>query len=298
MEMQQIRYFLALSETLNFTRAAERCHVSQPALTRAIQALEDELGGPLFHRERANTHLTELGRMMLPYFTQVRGGIDAAKTTAKSYQRLENVALSIGAMCTISPTVISSFLCSFRALYPSIELDVRDLPSNPLCEDLAQGRVELALYGYPEIGDDRFHYLPLYQERFVIVVPPNNPLAQRNVVQGCDLDGQPYVCRKNCEVYNYVEELFIARGIALNEVFRSERDDWVLGMVRAGLGIGFFPEFSVPAGDLVVRPLIDPEFVRTIYLLTVRGRPHSPAVGAFVHRAKANAWPDHAPVRH
>ena len=65
--MQQVRYFLAVAGTLNFTRAAERCNVSQPSLTRAIQSLEAELGGPLFHRERGNTHLTELGRIIQPF---------------------------------------------------------------------------------------------------------------------------------------------------------------------------------------------------------------------------------------
>ena len=71
MEMHQIRYFLAVCETLNFTRAAEACNVSQPSLTRAIKGLEDELGGPLFRRERNNTHLTGLGEMMRPHLTQV-----------------------------------------------------------------------------------------------------------------------------------------------------------------------------------------------------------------------------------
>src|SRR3954449_12443032 len=66
MEMHQVRYFLAVADELNFTRAAERCHVAQPSLTRAIKLLEEELGGPLLHRERANTHLSELGRMVKP----------------------------------------------------------------------------------------------------------------------------------------------------------------------------------------------------------------------------------------
>jgi len=65
--MQQVRYFLAVAGTLDFARAAERCNVSQPSLTRAIQSLEAELGGPLFHRERGNTHLTELGRIIQPF---------------------------------------------------------------------------------------------------------------------------------------------------------------------------------------------------------------------------------------
>ena len=82
MEMHQVRYFLAVAEELNFTRAAERCNVAQPSLTRAIKLLEGELGGPLFNRERANTHLSELGRMVKPYLEQVYGQAHAAKREA------------------------------------------------------------------------------------------------------------------------------------------------------------------------------------------------------------------------
>ena len=71
MEMHQVRYVLAVADELNFTRAAEACHVSQPALSRAVQQLEGELGGQLFARERGDTHLTELGRMVLPHLEQV-----------------------------------------------------------------------------------------------------------------------------------------------------------------------------------------------------------------------------------
>ena len=79
MEMQQVRYFMAVAEVLNFTRAAEICNVSQPSLTRSIQMLESELGGPLFHRDRGNTHLTELGRIMEPYLGTVATQTDQAR---------------------------------------------------------------------------------------------------------------------------------------------------------------------------------------------------------------------------
>ena len=78
---------------------------------------------------------------------------------------------------------------------------------------------------------------------------------------------------------------------AVRQVFSSPRDDWVQGMIQAGLGLGFFPEFSVTFPDLAVRQLVDPSFYRTIYLATVRGRPHSPAVGAFVQEARRFPWP-------
>ena len=87
MELHQIRYFLAVSSTLNFTRAAEECHVSQPSLTRAIKKLEDELGEELFRRERSRTHLTELGRVMVPFLQQSLDSAMAAKAHAQSYGR-------------------------------------------------------------------------------------------------------------------------------------------------------------------------------------------------------------------
>src|SRR3712207_8184276 len=89
MEMHQIRYFLAVCEELNFTRAAERCNVAQPSLTRAIKLLEEELGGSLFHRERANTHLSELGRMVRPYLEEVYAKTQEAKRQALDFGELK-----------------------------------------------------------------------------------------------------------------------------------------------------------------------------------------------------------------
>src|SRR5512135_2663120 len=101
MEMHQIRYFLAVSQTLNFTRAAEECHVSQPALTRAIQALEDELGGQLVRRERTLSHLTELGQRMLPLLMQCYESAVNAKSLARSFKTGKTTSLSIA----LSPTI-------------------------------------------------------------------------------------------------------------------------------------------------------------------------------------------------
>src|SRR5688572_13480043 len=126
MEMQQVRYFVALADTLNFTRAAEQCNVSQPALTRAIQQLEHELGGPLFHRERGNTHLSELGRMMLPYLETVEGQARAAREHARAIKKLEKATLTIGTMCTIGPQLVADLIIRFRAAHPEVEVAVID----------------------------------------------------------------------------------------------------------------------------------------------------------------------------
>ena len=93
MEMHQVRYFLAVADTLNFTRAAEQCHVSQPALTRAIQQLEEELGGLLLRRERKLTHLTDFGRLIEPHLRQLFADAEAAKSTARNSSSLQQAQM-------------------------------------------------------------------------------------------------------------------------------------------------------------------------------------------------------------
>src|SRR5216110_604745 len=104
MEMQQVRYFLAVCDELNFTRAAEKCHVAQPSLTRSIKLLEDELGGPLFHRERTRTHLSELGNSVRPFLEEVYQRAQQAKDLAAGFSALKKTPLKLGIMCTIGPT--------------------------------------------------------------------------------------------------------------------------------------------------------------------------------------------------
>src|SRR5258708_141906 len=147
MEMQHVRYFLALSQTLNFTRAAEQSNVSQPALTRAIQQLEYELGGPLFHRERNRTHLSELGRIMLPYFEGIQAQTDAAKSHAKSLKKLDTATLKMGVMCTIGPQILSDLFIQFGAAHPNVDLEVQDKSALELLEMLSAGQLEMALFG-------------------------------------------------------------------------------------------------------------------------------------------------------
>ena len=295
MEMHQIRYFLAVCETLNFTRAAEQCNVSQPALTRAVKVLEDEFGGLLFHRERNNTHLTELGGLIQPYLSEIYTQTAEAKTQAEKFAQLEDITLKIGVMCTIGPSVISGFLIAYSQSHPSVEIKIVDDTANALKDLLMQGEIEVALYGQPDgVGED-YHALPLFSEPFVIVVNKDHRLAKLPQVRCCDLDGERYVSRANCEIYDYAGEIMVQRGARLNRVFSSERDDWVQGMISAGLGLGFFPALSVTEQGIVSRPLVDPEIIRTINLVTPRGRPHSPAVGAFVREARRYNWPDIVP---
>jgi LysR family transcriptional regulator, hydrogen peroxide-inducible genes activator len=292
MEMHQVRYFLAVAEELNFTRAAESCNVSQPSLTRAIKLLEEELGGPLFHRERANTHLSELGRMVHPHFAQVYEQAQTAKREAKDFAKLSKTELKLGVMCTIAPGQLIELLSAVQAKHPGVELKIVDAPAQSLEERLVNGDLEVAIYCRPDVErNEKLHYMPLFKEQFVIVLHPQHELAGRDAVRAADLSGQRYVNRVNCEFAHMVGPIWRQHGfLGLERVYSSERDDWILAMIASGLGFGFMPKACATHPMVVTRPLVDPECWREVDLVTVRGRPHSPAVGALVREAMRTKW--------
>ena len=130
METHQVRYFLAVARTLNFTKAAEECNVTQPSLTRAIKKLEDELGGPLFHRERANTHLTELGRAMLPHIEQSYLAAQSARALAEALKRGDIVHLRLGLTNSVPSRLFTDVLNGVRDGVPNFELTVEGGPES------------------------------------------------------------------------------------------------------------------------------------------------------------------------
>jgi LysR family transcriptional regulator, hydrogen peroxide-inducible genes activator len=284
MEMHQIRYFLAVSEELNFTRAAEKCHVAQPSLTRAIKLLEEELGGPLFHRERANTHLSELGRMVKPHLEQVLWETEQTRRMADSFGKLKHTRLKLGVMCTIAPNALIELITTLRSKHPGVELEIVDASAVDIEQRLVAGDLEVALacLGGAASQQERYHTLPLFSEPMMIVVHPGHRLADRNTIAVRDLNGECYLERINCELAAVAERHFIEQGVHDTTVYRSERDDWILAMVAAGLGYAFMPESCVNHPGVVARPLIDPSIDRNVDLLT--------AVGALVREAMRARW--------
>jgi DNA-binding transcriptional LysR family regulator len=194
-------------------------------------------------------------------------------------------------MCTIGPQLVADLIIRFRTAHPDVQLIVIDGSAPQMIERLEKGELEVAIVGVPEELPESLHQLPIFEEPFVIVLPPNHRLCAKNPIRAAELHEEPYVSRSNCEVFTAVRRDLVDRGILMRKVFSSTRDDWVQGMIKAGLGLGFFPEYAVTDSDLVVRPLVDPAYGRTIHVATVRGRPHSPTVGAFVQEARRYPWP-------
>ena len=285
MELHQVRYFLALCNTLNFTRAAEKCNVSQPSLTRAVKALEDELGAPLFHRERNNTHLTDLGTTMRPFLEQALVQLEQAKQRARGFIRLENAPLRLGILCTIGPTRLAGFLERFRSENPGVELYLQDGSAVALQERLDQGDLDIALLSRPDGLDDRFHAMKLYDERLMIAIAAGHRLANQTAIRFEELAGERYLARTDCEH----SERAAAMIDGVLRPYRGQREDWLQRLALEGVGFCCTGEFSPLMSGLVLRPL-EPETKRTIHLVSVRGRPHSPAVGAFLRLAIRQKW--------
>ena len=292
MEMHQVRYFLAVCETGNFTRAAEHCHVSQPALTTAIKKLEEELEGTLFHRERGRVIETGLGRLLRPRLEQLWREADAALADADSYHRLHKVPLKLGVMVTIGPVQLSGLLANFQADNPEVEVEVHEGMLDDLTARLDTGELDLAVFNSPGNLDSKLHADALYRERYIVLFPPGHRFEAMEEIGLADLSGERYLDRLSCEMRDLVMATCTERKVELYAAFRSEREDWIQGMVMAGMGFAFMPEHSVTIDGIPSRPLVDPVVTRTVSLISVLGRRSSPAAEAFTRMAQSYKWPD------
>ena len=290
MEMHEIRYFLAASRTLNFHRAADLANVTQPALTRAIQKLEAELGGLLFHRERNHVQLTDFGCLMRSHLEDVVRRSEVAKETARDFLHLEAAPLTLGVMCTIGPLRFVGFLNDFHEKKPGIGVTVIEGVPARLTALLLEGTLDVALMAQPAPFDGRLRPEPIYAERFGLAFCVGHPFEKRNTLHLSDVEGEPYLDRINCEYSDRIDALCGERGIHITTAYRSDREDWIMAMVAAGMGVCFAPEFSASLPGVCHRPVTGPEVVREVSLVSVAGRLSSPAVEAFTQAVRSYDW--------
>ncbi|MDR7040456.1 DNA-binding transcriptional LysR family regulator [Methylobacterium sp. BE186] len=291
MELHEIRYFLAVGRFGSFTKAAEHCNVTQPALTRAIQKLEDELGGLLVSRERGHVHLTDLGRLLEPEFTEMIERRERAKQAASRFLRLEGAELRLGVMCTIGPLRFVGFLNSFRIAHPGIELTLVEGVPARLTEMLLGGELDVAIMADPRGFSDPLRESPLYEEHFMVACGPGHDFACRNAIRMRDMAGQIYLQRINCEYRDHLAELLREQGTEILRSHRSEREDWIQSMVAAGMGICFLPEFTATLPGLALLPVMEPVVTRQVCLVTVSGRRWSSPLAALVAALGQYTWP-------
>ena len=292
MEMQQVRYFLALSSTLNFTRAAEECNVTQPALTRAIKTLEAELGGDLIRRERQNSHLTELGRRMQPLLQQCYDAASSAKSLAKAVKSSDVAPLNVTISNSINiALLVSPFSELFRA-YPGVHLKISRGSPATVVAALKDGGAELAIAGPLGQAWDRIDIWPLFDEEIELVVNSEHPLGRRNEsdVALSQIIGEPLLSRVDWETSEELARCLKANGLALQSAHEVETDHDLLALLEANAGVGFV-SMTAPRSPAIRRlKLRDVEISRTVAAYGVAGRPRSPVATMLLNLLRATDW--------
>ena len=290
MELYQIRYFLALCDTLNFARAAEQCNVTQPSLTRAVQKLEQEFGGLLIRRERRRTRLTELGELLRPMLKEVVSHSLRTVAVAKQHVSRGKMVLRLGILPSIGPVRLAPFLARFAAERLSVELMLVEAPLRRLNDLLLGSNLDAAMVAYVGYSDKRFRYCQLYRERIVVVAPKGHRFEQFEAIRLRDLRDEKLLFRTNCDMGDFLLESCRKQGFEPQIIYRSGREDWVQTMAASGFGITIMPEFTHTDATTIARPLVDPDFVRQLSLVTVAGRCHEPAVTTLIRAIRAHPW--------
>jgi DNA-binding transcriptional LysR family regulator len=290
MEMHQVRYFLAVARLLNFTRAAEECHVAQPSLTRAIKQLEEELGGELFRRERNLTHLSELGQRMLPLMQQCFDSAQAAKQVATSIKKGAIAPLSIAVPITVNIELILPALKELVRAMPGLNLKFFRGTGADVAEQLKKGSTDLAVAAKLPDSWDRLESWPLFTEPYRLFVSMSHPFAARSSVEAAELKNERLICRPYCEDFQRGVEFLTGIGVEVPTAHNAGSDTDFLALLNAGLGVGLAPESSASPSSLAVVPVNGFGLERTVFVYAVAGRQRPTAASTLIKMLRACDW--------
>jgi len=245
MEVHQLRYFCAVAESGNFTRAAEAARVAQPSLSQQIHKLEDELGAKLFDRLPRSARLTQFGRAFLPKAQAILRQIGEARVEIREMASVESGEVVLGAIPTIAPYLLPAMLSSFARQHPSVSVSVVEEITPTLLDRLHEGTIDLALLALPATGDELI-VSELIEESLFAVLPENHRLARRRSIRLDDLREQPFLLLK--EGHCFRENALDAcrqSGINPKVVFESGQFATILAMVSSGMGVSVVPQMAV-----------------------------------------------------
>lgn len=192
MELRQLRYLVAVVEEANFTRASERLFVTQSALSQQIQALEQSVGTPLLDRSKRGVRLTEAGKILHQHAQKIFLEIEQAAVAIRELEGLGRGELKIGAVQTVNHYLLPTLLTAFTQRYPQIRLSIEELSTDDIENRLAAGTLQLGL-GFTPTTHPKIQSSPLFEERLVLIVRTDHPLAHQRQVRVGELDQLPLV---------------------------------------------------------------------------------------------------------
>jgi DNA-binding transcriptional LysR family regulator len=292
MEMQQVRYFLSVARTLNFTRAAEECNVTQPALTRAIKQLEDELGGELIRREGRLSHLTDLGNRMHPLLMQCFDAALAAKSIAAKVKKGEVPTLSLAVSRTLDLEHLMRPLTEMHRSFAGLQLKLRRGTGTQIASMLKNGEVDLAVGGPMGESWDRLESWPMFSEAFDLVVGADHPLAMRNEV---DLDVElvrdsRFLVHADTDMAEFETGCLDATGICLDHAHEVDSDRDLEALVVAEFGVAIMPASAMNSARVRHLTCSALDLRRTVAIYSVAGRARSREASALLNLVRSADW--------
>lgn len=258
-----LRYFLAVIEQGNFSKAAAACSVSQPTLSVGIAKLEQSLGRTLLNRTNRRVELTEAGVRLAEHARKIEAEFLLAEREVHGASVIKT--LRLGILCTIPPGWIEQFLMNAAPERPAHRIELVEGRERELVEQLDRGRIDVALTILRPEGD-RFARERLLTEGYSLAVSTAHPLAGRSVIEARELGDNPMIVRRSCELLAETSRFFTARGVRPSFLARTPDENRALDYVRTGLGITVMPDGYRSRG--VARPrLADFEYEREIGLI-------------------------------
>ncbi len=249
MDVRQLEMFRAVAEEGAFTRAAERLHVSQSAISRQLQLLEQELGTMLLRRTGRGVSLTAHGELLLSAANRINREIQDAVSQISDTLALQRGLLSLGGGMTVSLYILPKLLKKFRSLYRNVDLRITTGESDLLLKLLRTGQVDLALLTLPIVAAD-LQVQPVLKEEMVVVTSGNHPLTRIRTVEARNLRRYPFVLfESGSNTRKVLDEFLLEEQSPVNVVMETENVEIIKAMVASGLGVTLLP-YSAIAGEL------------------------------------------------
>lgn len=294
MELHQLRYFLAVAEEKNFTRAAEKCFVSQPSLSAQIIKLEGELGQKLFNRLGRTAELTRAGEFLESRARTILMEVENAERQIKENEEEIKGVVRVGVTPSVTPYFIPPIIKMCRERYPELEIQIQESLRRRLIDDVAQGRLEVAISSYtgdaPSIDAE-----PILREDLVLAVSMHHPLAkQKEKVSIEDFKDEPLVLLGESatlgdKVFDFFDRMNIEpKVVALCAQLRSVKE-----LVNLGVGVAILPAMAkddhIPF-DIVYRTLVSERMSRLLFALTHSRRYLTPGARVFMDLVRDVAY--------
>jgi DNA-binding transcriptional LysR family regulator len=242
-DIRQLRYFQAVAEELHFGRAAARLAIAQPALSRQVQQLEEELGTPLLRRTQRRVELLPAGALLLERSRTIQQELARTLSDVRRTGTGELGKLALGFIHSSTYGLLPSIIGRFRHLYPGIELELHELPITAQHAALLRGTIDLGLLRVQAAPAD-IEVLPVMPDPFVLALPARHPLAGRTRIRLKDIAGEPFVMFSKAEAplfHTRVQAMCEQAGFSPNVVQHATQIHTVVGLVGAGLGVAVVP---------------------------------------------------------